>query len=187
MCVLCYKTTSRKSKTITSTLSSITRTLSQIKDISRTYNYLPWIICLDIFFLNQDYLLSYTSSGWHFNGVKFHKYWFIHLRRVALMLNIDQRRMITGWFLYTLFASGIIMSEAAEFGPLSFCCLVYRTAWAMCRGFNISSNAAPFRFAPRRLASCKSQPDKSQFWRKKSQIIWRAFRISNLLYMYSYS
>ena len=67
VCTL-LQTTSRKSKTITSTLSSITRTLSQIKDISRTYNYLPWIICLDIFFLNQDYLLSYTSSGWHFKG-----------------------------------------------------------------------------------------------------------------------
>lgn len=49
--------------------------------------------------------------------------------------------------------------------PKIKCLLVgsYLTVWAMWRGFNISFRAAPFKLAPRRLASWRSQPDISQF------------------------
>lgn len=49
--------------------------------------------------------------------------------------------------------------------PKIKCLLVgsYLTVWAMWRGFNISLRAAPFKLAPRRLASWRSQPDISQF------------------------
>lgn len=40
---------------------------------------------------------------------------------------------------------------------------VHLTVCAICRGFNINSNAAPFKLAPLRLASWRSHPDKSQF------------------------
>lgn len=33
----------------------------------------------------------------------------------------------------------------------------------MCKGVSINSKAASFKFAPRKLASCRSLPDKSQF------------------------
>lgn len=52
--------------------------------------------------------------------------------------------------------------------PKIKCLLVgsYLTVWAMWRGFNISFRAAPFKLAPRRLASWRSQPDISQFWKE---------------------
>ena len=37
------------------------------------------------------------------------------------------------------------------------------TLWDMCRGVSISSKMAPFTLDPRRLASWRSQPDRSQF------------------------
>lgn len=33
----------------------------------------------------------------------------------------------------------------------------------ICKGVSISSKEAPFKLAPRRLASCKSLPERSQF------------------------
>ena len=48
---------------------------------------------------------------------------------------------------------------------ISCLCCHYGTVWDMWSGFNISSNAAPFKFAPLRFASCRSQPERSQFSR----------------------
>lgn len=41
----------------------------------------------------------------------------------------------------------------------------YLTLCDMCRGVSISSKMAPFTLEPRRFASCRSQPDRSQFCR----------------------
>lgn len=43
----------------------------------------------------------------------------------------------------------------------------YLIACDICRGVSMSSNAASFKFAPLRLASCRSLPDRSQFLKKK--------------------
>lgn len=41
----------------------------------------------------------------------------------------------------------------------------YLTLCDMCKGVSISSKMAPFTLEPRRFASCRSQPDRSQFCR----------------------
>lgn len=52
--------------------------------------------------------------------------------------------------------------------PLSLACsLPYLTLWDMCKGVSISSKIAPFTLDPLKLASCRSQPERSQFWRVK--------------------
>ena len=63
------------------------------------------------------------------------------------------------------------INHITYYSKLNICHIIWKchlTVWAMCNGFNISSNAAPFRLAPRKLASCKSQPDKSQFCKIKN-------------------
>ncbi len=44
----------------------------------------------------------------------------------------------------------------------------YLTLCDMCRGVSISSKMAPFSLDPLRLASCRSQPDRSQFCREET-------------------
>lgn len=44
----------------------------------------------------------------------------------------------------------------------------YRIVCDICKGVNISSNAASFRLAPLKFASFKSLPDKSQFYKKQT-------------------
>lgn len=39
----------------------------------------------------------------------------------------------------------------------------------MCRGVSISSKMAPFTLEPLRLASWRSHPERSQFWKNKQQ------------------
>lgn len=43
--------------------------------------------------------------------------------------------------------------------------LSYLTLWDMCKGVSISSKMAPFTLDPLKLASCKSQPERSQFYK----------------------
>lgn len=45
--------------------------------------------------------------------------------------------------------------------------LSYLTLCDMCSGVSISSKMAPFTLDPLRLASCRSQPDRSQFCTRK--------------------
>lgn len=47
----------------------------------------------------------------------------------------------------------------------ALCGASYLTLWDMCSGVSISSKMAPLTLEPRRLASCRSQPDRSQFCR----------------------
>lgn len=42
----------------------------------------------------------------------------------------------------------------------------YLTLWDMCSGVSISSKMAPLTLEPRRLASCRSQPERSQFYER---------------------
>lgn len=50
----------------------------------------------------------------------------------------------------------------------------YLTLWDMCRGVSISSKMAPFTLDPLKFASCRSQPDRSQFWwgERKMNVNW---------------
>lgn len=43
----------------------------------------------------------------------------------------------------------------------------YLTLCDICRGVSISSKMAPFTLEPRRFASCRSQPERSQFCRER--------------------
>lgn len=54
---------------------------------------------------------------------------------------------------------------------------LHRTLCDMCSGVSISSKMAPFTLEPLRLASCRSQPDRSQFCGGKQEVLRLLFRI----------
>lgn len=75
----------------------------------------------------------------------------------ALLRNLNGTRKIARSY----FKGGEKGKAAAMFPDGSG---AYLTLWDMCKGVSISSKMAPFTLEPLRLASCRSQPDRSQFW-----------------------
>lgn len=59
----------------------------------------------------------------------------------------------------------------------TFMFLIYLIVCDMCNGVSINSNAAFFKLAPRKLASCKSLPDKSHH----CKIVNKLISINNLI------
>ena len=64
---------------------------------------------------------------------------------------------------YIVWQAGGKKSQKDASWSRKVCAVSYLTLCDMCRGVSISSKMAPFTFDPLRLASCRSQPDKSQF------------------------